>query len=281
MEIRYSRYRLTPKKRVNRLTSMEPKEGVFVSSEINGMKVYADFFPHLPLGDESVDEFLTHFKDQKSEYQKKVLSLLEADARYQSSPSRRFRNYQLWSGTEPITAPVVKYKMLTPHDNTFHEALKKGIRVRLDANAMFTNSTVNEFLQGFSPEWRGLIDYVEDPLSETDWSKFPLKRARDFILGTPYDIYIYKPNCEFRPESANLIFSAYLGSALGNWHTYCEMIEHGNLSIVQGIIGTGFYEEVKDFYLGDFESGFHPDLSIIKDLYQDLSQREWKTLCSV
>ena len=281
MEIRFSRYRLTPKKRVNRLSSMEPKEGVFLSAEVDGKSVFADYFPHMPLGDDSVDLFLGTFKDQKTEYQKKILKLLECDSRYQNFPAKKFRNHQLWAGSEPIVSPVVKYKMLHMHDRVFHEALRRGVRVRLDANAMFSKATVQEFLGELNSEWFPLMDYVEDPLSETDWSSFPLKRARDFIQGTPYDLYIYKPNCEFRPEFPSLIYSAYLGSALGNWHTYCEMVEGGNLSIVQGIIGTGFYEEVKDFYTGDFENGFTPDLGLIKELYRDLHQREWKVLCSV
>lgn len=281
MNIKFSRYKLTPKKRLNRLSSMDPKEGVFLSTTINGRDVYADYFPHIPLGDESVDGFLSGFRDQKTEYQKKILMLLKNDARYQDFPSRKFRNHQLWAGTEAIKSPVIKYKMLHMHDTVFHEALRQGIRVRLDANAMFTKDNVKELLDKIPAEWQKLIDYVEDPLSDTDWSTFPLKRARDFISGTPYDLYIYKPNCEMRPDFSELIYSAYLGTALGSWHTYCELIETGNTSIYQGIIGLGFYEEVTDFYVGDYESGFQPDLKIIKNLYTELGKREWKELCSM
>lgn len=260
---------------------MAPKEGVLISSDVNGIKVYADYFPHIPLGDQSVDEFLESFKDQRTEYQKKVLKLLKDDFRFQDFPSRKFLNHQLWSGPEPILAPVVKYKMQSSRDQVFHEALKFGVRVRLDANAMYTKANMHELLDPLSPEWRKLIDYVEDPLSETDWSTFPLRRAQDFINGTPFDIYIYKPNCEMFPAFKELIFSAYLGSALGSWHTYCEMVEKGNMQIVQGIIGQDFYEEVKDFYVGDYQTGFQPDLSIVRQLYKDVSAREWKSLCSM
>ncbi len=260
---------------------MGPKDGVFLSAEFNGKKVYADYFPHLPLGDESVEIFLAGFKGQKTEYQQKVFQLLKDDARFQEFPSRKFRNHQLWSGSEEIHSPVVKYKMLSTHDNVFHEALRKGIRVRLDANAMFNPTNMHLLLDPIKPEWRSLIDYVEDPLSTTDWSGFPLKRARDFISGTPFDLYIYKPNCEILPTFPNLIFSAYLGHVLGSWHTYCELMENGNTQIVQGIIGTGFYEEVRDFYLGDFETGFSPDLAIVKETYRELAKRDWKPLCSM
>ncbi len=281
MNISYSRYTLTPKKRINRLSSMAIKEGVYLSAEIKGKKVYADYFPHLPLGDIGVEEFLESFKSQKTEYQQKILKLLNDDLRFQDFPSRKFRNHQLWSGTELIDSPVVKYKMLSARDQVFHEALKLGVRVRLDANAMFTKSNMSDLLDPLTPEWRKLIDYVEDPLCETDWSAFPLRRAQDFINGSPFDIYIYKPNCEMLPAFKNIIFSAYLGNALGNWHSYCELVEYGNLQFVQGIIGQGFYEEVRDFYLGDYKNGFQPDLDIIRDLYNDLAAREWKTLCTM
>ena len=260
---------------------MDPKEGVFLSTKIDGKNVYADYFPHLALGDESVEAFLSGFKDQKTDYQKKILKHLKDDSRFQSFPAKKFRNHQLWSGTEPIVSPVVKYKMLHMHDRVFHEPLSKGIRVRLDCNAMFTKKTVNELLDHIPPEWRKLIDYVEDPLSDTDWSAFPLKRARDFIEGSPFEIYIYKPSCEELPQSGEFIYSAYLGNALGNWHTYCELIENGNLSIYQGIIAFGFYEEVPDFYVGDYESGFSPDLLVIRNMYSDLSKLEWKDLCTM
>ena len=171
--------------------------------------------------------------------------------------------------------------MLSSRDQVFHEALKHGVRVRLDANAMYTRATMNELLDPLSPEWRKLIDYVEDPLGESDWSQFPLRRAQDFINGSPYDIYIYKPNCEMFPKFRDIIFSGYLGNSLGNWHCYCEMVEKGNMQIVQGIIGRGFYEEVKDFYIGDYQSGFQPDLAIIREMYSGLAAREWKSLCTM
>ncbi len=260
---------------------MAPKVGVLLSAEIHGKKVFADYFPHIPLGDQSVDQFLETFKEQKTEYQQKILQLLKDDLRYQDFPSRRFHNHQLWAGSEPIISPVIKYKMLSPRDQVFHEALKSGVRVRLDANAMYTKASMNELLDPLTPEWRKLIDYVEDPLCENDWSQFPLRRAQDFINAAPYDIYIYKPNCEFLPAHKDIIFSSYLGSALGNWHCYCEMVDQGNMQIVQGIIGLDFYDEVKDFYLGDYKSGFHPDLKIIRDLYQNLAERGWSSLCTV
>ncbi|MES2526865.1 MAG: hypothetical protein V4598_07245 [Bdellovibrionota bacterium] len=260
---------------------MEPKEGVYLSSEVNGKTVYADYFPHIPLGDEPVTQFLAGFQKQETEYQRKMLKLLHSDAEFQSYPAKRFRNHQLWTGSEEIVSHVVKYKMLHPQDKAFHEALKRGVRVRLDANAMFNKSNMNELLDSLTPEWHKLIDYVEDPLSDIDWSTFPLKRARDFILGTPFDLYVYKPNCEMRPDFSEIIYSAYLGSALGSWHTYCELISSGNTSIVQGIIGQGFYEEVKDFYLGDYDSGFIPDLTVIKEMYADLRARNWEDLCSM
>lgn len=281
MEISYSPYRLTPKKQLNRLSSMAPKDGVYLSAVINGTKVFADYFPHPHLGDEPVDKFLAGLKDQKTEYNRKILKLLTEDQRYQKMPVKKFKNHQLWSGVETIIAPVIKYKLQSLTDTRFHEALKKGIRVRLDANAMFNANNLEPFLAPLSEQWRALIDYVEDPMPHVDWSSFPLPKARDFVEGNPYDYYIYKPNCEDKPSHSNIIYSAYMSSNLGTWHVYCDMIEHGDLSRTQGIMAPAFYEEVQEFQVGDYISGFTPDLEVIRDMYRDLNNREWKTLCSM
>lgn len=281
MDIRFSRYELTPKKRINRLSSLDTKEGVLLSSEIDGKIVFADYFPHAPLGDEPVDEFLKGFKDQKSEYQQKVLMLLHEDLRYRHFPAKTFNNHQLWNGSEAITSKVIKYKLLRQDDQTFFEALRRGVRVRLDANGMFTPATYPHFVNSIPEEYRSLIDYVEDPLASLDWSSFPFPRARDFVEGSPFEVYIFKPVCELRPSYSKLVFSAYLGQALGTWHTYCEMIEHGDLKETQGILGFDFYDDVPEIFEGSYDKGFTPNLRTVAALYDDLEKRNWEPLCSM
>jgi hypothetical protein len=282
MEIYFSRYKLKPLKRPNRLSSFEDKEGVYLMAKDKGVPVYADYFPHLPLGDVPVDHFLENFKDQSDEYDKKVFSLLLKDRDYQKKESLTFQNHQLWTGTEILNSGIVKYKLLTPSDTAFLEPLKRGLRVRLDANGMFSPESFKAFLSLIPQEHLKLIDYIEDPIRNHNWEGLEIPTARDFLTSEKYDYYVYKPNCEFRPKTdAKIIYSAYLGSELGAWHTYCEMMESADFSLTHGIVGQGFYKEERGLFKGDFESGVYPDTNVVKNIYQELILRNWKRLCSI
>lgn len=282
MDIEYSLYQLTPLKRANRLSSMEPKTGVHLKTTINGRAHFADYFPHLPLGDRGHQQFLDEFKNLAQEYDQKVLHLLKRDRDYQNQKSINFKNHQLWTGSEEITAPIVKYKMMGLTDSMFLTALNMGARLRLDGNALFVRETFQDFLKSIPEKFHSFIDYVEDPLKNPDWSNLALPSAQDFIQCNTFDFYIYKPNCEFRPQTLKpVIYSAYLGSDLGSWHTYCEMIEAADLNLTHGIIGRGFYQEEKPYMLGNYREGFYPDLKAVNDIYHSLHQKSWKSLCSM
>ncbi len=282
MDIYYSPYQLTPLKKANRLSSLDPKSGVFLKADINGASAYADYFPHTPLGDRSVDVFLSEFKDQKEEYDQKVLHFLHEDQRYQKMSSKLFMNHQLWSGYEEISAPVIKYKLMFLQDTLFLAPLLRGVVMRLDGNGLFTKDNFEQFIKHIPPQYWSQIEYIEDPSLEADWNPYPFTKARDFLTGSPFDVSIYKPNCEFLPHpDKTTIFSAYLGSDLGTWHTYCEMIEKADLSITQGIIGDNFYQEQRKLFEGSYAHGMKPNLDVVKEIYQDLQQREWKILCSM
>lgn len=282
MDIYFSRYKLTPLKRANRMSSLEEKEGVFLRGEINGKKVFADYFPHVPLGDIPVDGFLERFSSQEEEYDKKILHLLLADENFQKKESQLFQNHQLWTGSESLDSKVVKYKLFSTSDKTFLEPLSRGIRVRLDANGLFNVDTLQAFLESIPEEGRKLIDYIEDPIRSTHWENLNIPTARDFLNSEVFDYYVYKPNCEFKPETkAKIIYSAYLGSELGSWHTYCEMIDEADKDITQGIVGQGYYKEERGLFKGSFESGIYPDENVVKNIYQELNLRNWKRLCSI
>lgn len=282
MKVFYSPYTLTPLKRANRLSSMDKKHGVFLKGLLGDVITFADYFPHQPLGDRSCDQFLAEFKFQNVEYDKKVFDLLLRDVKFQNLKPKKFKNHQLWTGSESIDAKIIKYKMLHAHDRTFMTCLERGLRVRLDANALFKRSEYNEFIKDIPERYHSQIDYIEDPLADQDWSKLKVPSAMDFIPGTPYEYYIYKPNCEFRPETeAKVIYSSYLGSDLGRWHTYCELSEDADLSLTHGIISQGFFEEEKPFFKGSYSHGFDIEHPVVKRLYQNLSDVGWKTLCSI
>ncbi len=280
MDIFFSGYTLTPLKRANRLSSLDSKSGVYLKAVWNGTTVFADYFPHLSLGDRSVDQFLSEFKDQKHEYDRKLVHFLKKDSDYQLTKAQSFRNHQLWTGAEPLKAKVVKYKLMGARDRLFMEALQQGHILRLDGNGLFNQKGFQDFLASIPQEFHGQIQYVEDPLHELDWTSLNVSSAKDFVDARGAKYYIYKPNCEFYPEEKlKVIFSAYLGSDLGNWHTYCAMLEEGDLTEVQGIIAEGFYAEERGLFQGDLDEGVRPNMNVVKNIYQELHLRNWKSLC--
>ena len=282
MDIQYCEFNLTPRKRANRLSSLETKRGVFLKTVINNENCYAEYFPHASLGDRPVDQFLTEFPQQKEEYDRKIVHLLQKDHEYRSMGAIPFRNHQLWTGSENLKSPIVKFKLMDRKDDLYLGLLAKGIRIRFDGNAFFTKETFHKFLDRIPKQHHSLIDYFEDPIKSLDWSGLPAKTARDFIPATLFDYYIYKPTSEFFPKySVPVIFSSYLGSDLCTWHTYCEMVTLGSLKLTHGIFAENFYEEQRVIFKGDYYRNFEPDLNVVKDIYRDLDNREWKNLCSI
>jgi hypothetical protein len=282
MKVSYSPYSLTPVKRINRLSSMDVKKGVLLKAELKDSVLFADYFPHIPLGDRPVDQFLDEFKFQEVEYDKKIFDLLLRDKIFQKLTPKKFFNHQLWTGSEPLEAPTIKYKLLHLHDRSFIIPLRDGRKVRLDGNAMFDRKEYEEFVNTIPREFHHLVDYIEDPLRDKDWSNLKFQSARDFIESSSFDYYIYKPNCEFRPETdAKIIYSAYLGGPLGQWHTYCELVEKGDLSLTQGITAFNFYQDEKQFLIGSYKEGFIADMKAVYSNYDWLSNLEWKSLCSM
>jgi hypothetical protein len=261
---------------------MDVKKGVLLKAVLKDSVLFADYFPHLPFGDRPVDQFLDEFKFQEVEYDRKVFDLLLRDKSFQGMTPKKFFNHQLWTGTGSLEASTIKFKLLHQHDRTFMIPLREGRRVRIDGNAMFDRAGYEEFVKSIPTEFHHLIDYLEDPLRDKDWTGLIFKSARDFIEAPSFDYYIYKPNCEFIPKTdAKIIFSAYLGGPLGQWHTYCEMLEKGDLSLIQGITAFNFYEYEKQFLVGSYKDGFIADTELVHDLYQRLSDGPWKSLCSM
>lgn len=282
MEIFYSHYSLTPLKRLNRTSNLEKKHGVFLKAKLNGRTTFADYFPHMSFGDKGVDCFLHDFKNQSVEHDRKVLHLLQHEQRFHKIPTGIFNNHQLWTGNEDFEADVVKYKLHRIDDQTFLDPLKRGLKVRLDANALFNRETLGQFLEHIPTEYHCQIDYLEDPLVDKDWSQLKVKAARDLISGSPHDVHIHRPCSKFFPENEKrIVFSSNLGSELGRWHTYCELIERGNLNEIHGIISRGFFAEEKFFLDGNYQDGFQANPGKVKDLYQELHAREWKFLITI
>lgn len=282
MEVYYSPYTLTALKSSNRLDSVGEKTGVHLMMNLDGRRVYADYFPHTELGDRPVDQFMGEFKAQVHEYDRKVLHLLKRDGDFQSLKTVRFKNHQLLSTGEKPQSAVVKYKIQSTQDFAPIELLESCTTLRLDANGLFRKAEYESYFDQFPRELLAKIEYVEDPLYDVNWGHLSLKSAKDRIDGIPAHFIVYKPNREFLPTTiVPIIFSSYLGSDLGLWHAYCELAESGNLSLTHGIYTKGHYKEEKAFLFGNYREGFSPDLSRVKSLYNDLSKKSWKLLCLI
>ncbi|HXH29608.1 MAG TPA: hypothetical protein VNJ01_02235 [Bacteriovoracaceae bacterium] len=282
MKVYLSPYRLTPLKRANHSSSLAPKSGVLLKAVLKDATLFADYFPHENLGDRGVEEFLQDFKYQKVEYDQKVLDLLLRDGTFQKLKAKSFLNHKLWDGSPDPAASVVKYKVMDPQDVGFLPLLQRGVRIRLDCNGLFSKASFKEFQTCIPEKSWPLIEYVEDPIRELDWGEIPFPTARDFIQGQGSSYTIYKPNCEFLPVTdSKIIFSSYLGSDFGRWHSYCELALTGNLELFHGIITTNFFTQERPVFHGNYLMGFSPNAPEVRKLYSSLSAQPWKHLCSI
>jgi hypothetical protein len=282
MKVLYSEYSLTPLRKANRLSSLDSKRGVFLKGTLGDKVLFADYFPHEALGDSSIGEFLSRFKYQDHEYDKKVFHFLLKDHDYQKLKPVKFFNHELWIGTGASHSSVAKYKLQGHDDFSFLPLLENKVRLRLDANGLFSRKEFSDFVKQIPELSRHLIEYIEDPLKDTDWSDLALPSARDFIAGSPYEVFIYKPNCEMRQKNdKKTIYSSYMGSDLGRWHSFCDLVETGDLKEYHGIVTKGLYQEQIDFFKGSFNEGFVPELELVKKVYKEVSHSEWKVLCSM
>lgn len=254
MNVYYRPYRLHQKRKLNRLDASSRKSGVHLKVKTRFTEHFADYFPHESLADLPVELFLEKFKYQDNEYEQKVFHFLLHEEKIRSVKPRPFKNH-------------TKYKLQAHDDFGF----KKFKSVRLDANGLFNRDSLKIFVAELSEN----VEYIEDPMRDTDWSGFDIPFARDFIAGEPYAYLVHKPNCRFlRPTEKKVIFSSYMGSDLGRFHAWCELMEKGDLSLEHGIHTPDLFEEQK---LTDFS-----DSDQILELYNDLSSSEgWKQLCSI
>lgn len=281
MKVHYSLYSLTPLKVHNRLSTMKPQEGVLLRGVLGNKTTFCDYFPHTTLGDRNVEEFLETFKFQEKNYEKKCFDFLLRDHELYWTKPKAIKNHKLWSVGEDL-APTIKYKVKGHDDYGFLTALKNKIPTRLDANGLFSRTEFLKFMKGIPEDLIPSIEYIEDPLYESDWKDLPLKTAKDFIEATPYDYVVYKPNAEFKPVTdLPIIFSTYLGHNLGRWHAYCELLREGNLDLVHGIQTSGFYQEEVNLFDGNYHQVFSANLQIVQKMYKDISHLNWKNLCSM
>ena len=277
MNIFFHRFYLKPKIKLNHLSSIEVREGVFLKSEQAAGVGYTEYFPHPELGDLGVNNFLESFKQQKHESQKKALYFLKPEwSRLETNPS--FFNHQLFREGEKLESGTIKYKIKDKSDCLLN--LPSGIQsIRLDANGLFNMNSWIQFEKKIPPQHWKLIDYIEDPLSDEEWQNIKLPTARDFVKGTPFEVNIYKPYREFFPvNSKRVIFSGNMGHGLSNYQAYLELLGKGNLKDHHGLLTPDLYENSFDIFTGSFRDGFRPEMNSLKKYFEELKDKTWTPL---
>ncbi|MCO4755944.1 MAG: hypothetical protein KC478_15800 [Bacteriovoracaceae bacterium] len=272
--IEYSRYELIPTRTLNAKSSSAAKQGMYLRKKVQGKWAYADYFPHIELGDDPVEEVL---RGKKSEYLDKCLWFLENESRLINDVvGRNFRNHSLL--LDNVTSGgVYKVKVMGVEDfSKIRTLLKKDITLRLDANGSISIDQWNEFLASIEDMERLKVEYIEDPGSG-NWTTLLVASARDFQESSHYDYLIYKSNARQLNNAENAIFSSYMGSDLGRYHCWLELMDRGNLDLVHGIDTPGIYKEQRQLFISD-----GPYLKLnekaVKDIYDDLELRSWKCL---
>jgi len=279
MEIYLSPFELIPKVRLNRTAKLEPLFGIYLMTNEGGFR-FAEYFPHVGMGDQSTLEFLKTFPDLSNQYHTKMMSYLSGPELKISD--LKFFNHQLWRQGEKIISPIIKYKLLHAQDYTFLEATQNKVRVRLDANGLFDHQSYLNFRNQLAPSDIELIDYIEDPLAHEDWPGVDIPKAQDFIQGNPFEFLIYKPNRSSLPLcSRPIIYSGYMGSALGALQAYQELIISGDLKQYHGILTPGLYHNEVNVFNGSFFDGFVPNAFESNNFLKQLAGREWSYLCTI
>lgn len=279
MDIFFSHYQLTPRRRANSLSDLSTKSGIFLKTSHEQNEI-ADYFPHEILGDQSIQEFLESFPDQKNQYHQSIL--LQLQKKKSPLPQTSFLNHQLWQEGVKLEAPVVKYKIMEIDEEIPSAILNSNCKIRLDANGIFKNKELSKFLSRLDPDQLNRIEYIEDPNSDGLWTEIPIPCAKDFIKSNSYQILIYKPNREHHLRiPKKTIFSGYMGHPLGTLHAYKELIERGDLHLYHGLLTPNLYQEDIDLFEGNYSLGFKPNTKKINEETSRILDQRWELLCSI
>lgn len=280
MNIFFHKFFLTPLRAPNARETVSDREGVFLMGDKNGIFSFWEYFPHPELGDETVDKFLESFKTAISPAQKKAHLRLTWPLKNDSYPT--FKNHELFrEGLKP-QASILKYKLSNKSDLGFIPLIQAGHSIRLDANGIFSTKDWPIFEKKIPSEYLSLIEYIEDPLNVADWRIVKLPKAQDFISGHPYQVKVYKPYRELFPAQATqVVFSAPMGHLLGNYLTYQELVEYGDLQLSHGLLTPGLYEQVPELFKGNYKDGFQICKDVLDTFVRDLKNKKWEALCMI
>lgn len=282
MDILFNRFSLTPSIDLNGHAGAKERHGVLLMGRLGEDIGFAEYFPHHELGDPDCDEFLSTFKDQKLLSQKKAFYFLDPKW-ITTDQNSYFLNHQLHTPNSTDEASFFKYKIKNREDIGFIDLLRKGYRLRLDANGIFDQKSWTSFKDRIPEKLLTNIEYIEDPLIDEDWSIVSLPKARDFITGSPYEFKIYKPYREFfmPANDHHTIFSGNMGLGLANYQGYLELTAFGNLLLTHGLLTPALYSEDYDVFRGNYTLGFSPDREKLLRLLNHLHALHWRSLCKL
>ncbi len=248
MELSYSRFILRPKQDLNHFSRLAHREGVFFKYD----SYYAEYTPWLEFGDLSVDHYLNHIRLTKK-IPDLILKKFDLDKDKKNIRHDRFFNH----GLNNLSQKTCKLKI-----NDFISKLKDSDleeysgSLRLDCNNFYTLEEFLQFYNSLSKKLISKIEYFEDPCPYNDlnWGQLrdlsiPLAIDRNSFDDEHFDFEIYKPSIDFKPLTTKpVIYSSYMGSDLDRYHTYLELMSHGDLSLFHGVDTPNLFLDQSDLF---------------------------------
>jgi hypothetical protein len=281
MDIKISKYILTPKHPLNRFTVLE-HSGVLFQIDNNH---FVDYFPWEQFGDLSVDELLDQIVVNGGELPSFLNQCVNLDKERYEIDYWDFLNHELYQNTSPIESSIIKIKYI----NDFHqinEILRSSkARLRIDFNNGGSLDSIVEWWKTLTPSQKLKVDYLEDPIEYNHEKYLELKKCgiklacdRNNFDDRTFDFKVIKPNVDLVDgPSHEGIFSSYMGHDLGRFHSFLSLMKWGNLNLAHGINTPNIYNEQLNLFTN---KGLHTSLSPleVKRMYERIRGREWKTL---
>lgn len=276
MKIDYCLYELTPMMSLNSFSKMDLRKGVYLRQD-DGR--YIDYHPWVEFGDLSRQDFLTSILNFGVD--EKTRHLFELDGKRKEVHNNKFKNH----GLNIPVGGVGKFKISCPSE--IGHILKRYSDTDVFRFDLNNNSSYSEVLHAWtklSSLEKERIEYIEDPYpGDSSWKDLelngiPLACDRNDLSTPGWRFQIFKPNIDTQNKpNHNRVYSSYMGADLGRYHAYLELMLGGDLTLVHGIDTPNIFRDQKQLFKGQAGS-LEIDNSIVKAMYQKLSELEWTNL---
>lgn len=289
MEIKYSLYKLYPKRRLNHLGDKKVRAGILFRFN---QSCFVDYHPWEQFGDPAIEIVLEWLrKGVCNEFTDRLFELANLDEKRIVIKHIPFFNHILVSdmNDQDDVAPnkIVKLKGLCELEQDLKmikNFTQKKIRLRLDFNNLSDFSYITSLWHSLSEQEQSLIDYIEDPF-KYEANLWHCLKAQGIPLACDRNeeqdnyINIWKPNIEKRPRGDNYILSSYMGHDLGRYHCFLElMCSHENiLKLVHGINTPSLYEGQLNLFV-ETDGALSINTVVVDGMYNELKEREWNSI---